>query len=329
MTNRIIDLSERPVRLSARNSLLVIRFPRDADPAPAGSSGSSYRCEQLGNLDETTIPLSDIAVLIASHPQISLSHAVLSGLASAGGIFVACNPKHMPIAMLLPLAAHSLQTERLAKQASVALPVKKRAWQAIVRAKIRAQSRLLLENRGNDYGLVDLAVRVRSGDPENVEAQAARIYWRELFGAGGFRRDPDSDGVNACLNYGYGILRAAVARAICGAGLHPSLGVHHHNRYDAFCLADDLMEPFRPLVDREVADLVTGPGKDFPLDLESKRVILRALLGRFTADGESRTLFDWTARVASSLMAVIDGSGEALEIPAIRPSDAGFSAKVS
>lgn len=327
MTNRIIDLSERAVRLSVRNALLVIRFT--GDPASGESGPGAYRCERLGNPDETTVPLSDIAVLIASHPQVSLSHAVLSRLASAGGVFVACNEKHMPVSMLLPLAAHSLQTERLAKQASVPLPVKKRAWQAIVRAKIRAQSELLLERLESGCGLEGLAARVRSGDPQNIEAQAARIYWRELFGAGAFRRDPDSDGVNACLNYGYAVLRASVARAICGVGLHPSLGIHHHNRYDAFCLADDLMEPFRPLVDREVADLVTGLGKDFPLDLESKRIILRALLGRFTAEGESRTLFDWAARVASSLMSVIDGSGEALEIPAIRPSGAEFPVKVS
>lgn len=322
MTNRVVDLSDRPVRLSVQNSLLVLHFSSNGEEARGRSEAveKSYRCEQLQNPDELTIPLSDIAVLIVSHPQVSLSHAVLAGLASSGGVFVACNEKHLPVSMLLPLASHSLQTERFAAQAAAPLPLKKRAWRQIVRAKIRAQAQLIEERASSDRGLLALAARVRSGDPANVEAQAARIYWRELFGVNGFRRDPDAGGVNACLNYGYAILRATVARAICGAGLHPSLGVHHHNRYDTFCLADDLMEPFRPVVDREVAKIAEGPGKDFPLDLESKRTVLKVLLGRFTANGESRTLFDWASRVASSLVAVIENRQDLLDIPLIRPT---------
>ncbi len=155
--------------------------------------------------------------------------------------------------MLLPLVTHSLQAERFAAQARLAAPVRKRAWQQIVQAKITAQGRLLKERTHNDHGLDAIAKSVKSGDTANVEARAARIYWGKLFGETVFRRDADGDGLNACLNYGYAILRAVVARSLCGAGLHPSLGIHHHNRYDAFCLADDLMEPFRPLVDREVA----------------------------------------------------------------------------
>ena len=125
-----------------------------------------------------------------------------------------------------------------------------------------------------------------------------------------FRRDREQDGLNACLNYGYAVLRAIVARAICGAGLHPSLSLHHHNRYDAFCLADDLMEPFRPVVDRVVAELRDDRGPDVPLDRESKRKILEELLGRFEAEGESRTLFDWIGRAAASLATAIE-AGEA------------------
>lgn len=318
MTNRVLDLSERPARLSVRNSLLVIRWGHgkgglgaQADP----SAEKTYRCERLGDADETTVPLGDIAVLIVSHPQVSLTQQVLSGLASAGGIFVTCDEKHMPASMLLPLATHSLQAERFAVQASASVPVKKRAWQQIVTAKIEAQACVLEERTGSDWGLRAMASRVRSGDPQNIEAQAARIYWQKLFGGDGFRRDPDGTGLNACLNYGYAVLRAMAARSLCGAGLHPSLGVHHHNRYDAFCLADDLMEPFRPLVDQEVAKLAEGPGKDFPLDRESKAVLLQSLLGRFASDGESRTLFDWLSRSAASLTAVIEQRAERLELP--------------
>ena len=319
MTDRILDLSERPAHLSVRNELLVIRFGRDVpaerltETAPRAVSTP----EAAGAaLPEThTIPLADIAVVIASHPQISYTHAVLAGLAAAGGMFVVCDQKHLPAAMLLPLVTHSTQTERFAAQAKLSLPTGKRLWQQIAQAKIRAQARLLEERTGKDWGLGALAGRVRSGDPDNLEGQAARIYWRALFADEDFRRDPEGEGVNACLNYGYAVLRAAVARAICGTGLHPSLGIHHHNRYDAFCLADDLMEPFRPVVDRVVAKLRDARGDNIPLDKEAKRALLAALLDRFTAENESRTLFDWVSRPACSLAAVIAGDAEKLEIP--------------
>lgn len=313
---RIIDLSDRAARLSTQNSLLVLRFP-----APALTAREAgYRCERLSNPDEITVPFGEIAVVIASHPQVSLTHKVLSEMGAAGAIFIACDERHMPVSMLLPLSSHSIQTERFAAQAAASAPLKKQAWKQIVRAKIQAQARLLEVRTGNDRGLSALASAVRSGDPANLEAQAARIYWREVFGTCEFRRDSDREGLNACLNYGYAVLRAIVARALCGAGLHPSLGVHHHNRYDTFCLADDLMEPFRPLVDTEVAKLMDARGPDVPLDREAKQGLLAPLMGRFTAEGESRTLFDWANRVASSLVSVIEGSGERLEIPALEAS---------
>ena len=271
MTDRVLDLSERPASLSVRNSLLSIRF---------------------GQEEPITIPLSDLAVVIVSHPQVSYTHAVLSGLAMAGALFVTCDEKHLPVSMLLPLVTHSLQTERFAAQASLPLPARKRLWQQIARAKILAQARLLKQRTGSDGGLGGFASHVRSGDPANLEARAARVYWQKVFGEIEFRRDREQGGLNACLNYGYAILRAIVARSICGAGLHPSLSVHHHNRYDTFCLADDLMEPFRPVVDRVVAGLRDDRGADMPLDREARRRILEALLARFEWNEESRTLFD-------------------------------------
>lgn len=309
MTERILDFSERPARLNVRNGLLVVDL----------SSGHDGRDPESGlrarDAQEQTIPLADIAVLIAAHPQISFSHAVLSGLAEAGGMFIACNQKRMPCAMLLPLDNHSTQTERFQAQANLPLPNRKRLWQQIVRAKIRAQARLLEELTGQDWGLEMLGATVRSGDPQNVEARAARIYWRNLFGDDAFRRNPEGEGLNPPLNYGYAILRAITARALCAAGLHPSLGVHHHNRYDTFCLADDLMEPFRPIVDRTVAALREQCEDEPQLDRETKRVILEALLTRFAADGESRTLFDWISRAASSLASAIATGQKKLEIP--------------
>lgn len=296
MIDRVLDFSDRPVNLNVKNSLLVIRHGTD---------------------EPLTVPLDEIAVIVASHPQISYTHAVLSGLALVGAVFVTCNEKRMPVAMMLPLITHSVQVERFAAQAAVSLPTRKRLWRQIVRAKLDAQARLLTERTGEDHGLALMAGRVRSGDPANLEAQAARIYWRFLFPGKEFRRDREAEGVNACLNYGYAVLRATVARALCAAGLHPSLGVHHHNRYDTFCLADDLMEPFRPVVDRVVTALADRRGMDLPLDRESKQALLEPLLGRFTphCGEESRTLFDWIGQSAFSLAAAIEGKDEKLFLP--------------
>ena len=292
--NRIVDLSESPAYLKVSLERLVVER-EDEEPV--------------------TIPLVDLAALIVSHPQVRYSNAVLSGIAAAGGTFVACDAKHMPAAMLMPLAGHHLQTERFSKQANAPLPMRKRLWQQLVRAKLKAQSRLLKELRGDDRGLAALIPNVRSGDPSNVEAQAARRYWPILFADKTFRRDPDGGDANAHLNYGYAVLRAIVARAICGAGLHPSLGIFHHNRYDTFCLADDLMEPFRPLVDGGVVRRVQETGMPCPLDREARATIIGSLTGRMTIEGEERTLFDVLSRLAVSLWDVYAGKRDVLVMP--------------
>jgi CRISPR-associated protein Cas1 len=370
MTDRILDISDRPARLTASGGLLVIDFGKPWDTTRRGDAGTHHpstpsSAEEGSRLTrdpesglrarETqtqTIPFADIAVLVTSHPQISFTQAVLAGLAASRGILIVSNEKHLPAAMLLPLSTHSTQTERFARQAAVSLPTRKRAWQQIVQAKLRAQARLLEETTGADQGLRLMAGKVRSGDPDNLEAQAARIYWPALFGkdtsGGAFRRDLEGEGVNVHLNYGYAVLRAIVARALCASGLHPSLGVHHHNRYDTFCLADDLMEPFRPLVDRVVvrscrsklpssdeegagggetsAPFSTGnpaqaetaaPSVQF--DQNSKKAILEGLLVRYTGGGESRTLFDWANRAASSLVGLIEEREERLSFPVLLP----------
>lgn len=297
MTNhRVIDLSDGPAWLKVNLERLVI----ERDGAEA-----------------VTVPLCDLAALIASHPQVKYTQAVLAGIAAAGGIFVACDAKHMPAAMMMPLAGHHLQTERFAKQASAGLPVKKRLWQQVVKAKLRAQSRVLTRLRGDDRGISALIPKVQSGDPSNVEAQAARKYWPALFADKTFRRDPDGGDANAQLNYGYAVLRAIVMRGICGAGLHPSLGLYHHNRYDTFCLADDLMEPMRPIVDEAVVKRVQETGMPSPLDKEAKAAVISALMGLFALDGEERTLFDIVSHTAASLAGVFMGEREELALPEI------------
>jgi CRISPR-associated protein Cas1 len=184
-----------------------------------------------------------------------------------------------------------------------------------VKSKIRAQGLLLLELYGKDRGLRALAKKVKSGDVENLEGQASRRYWPALFNDPDFQRRRDAEDQNRFLNYGYAILRAIVARGICAAGLHPSLGIHHHNRYDAFCLADDLMEPFRAIVDRAVVRWVAEHGKDSEMCKEAKAAMLGALMERYDLEGEQRTLFDISSRLASSLAQVFLGEREKLALP--------------
>lgn len=296
VNNRILDFSETPARLSVRHQCLVVQ-PRDRDPM--------------------TMPLAEVAVVVVAHPQVHYTHAVLAGIAENGGIFVTCGADRLPVGMLLPLDAHFTQVERFTAQAGASKPLKKRLWQQIVRAKVTAQARLLEELHGSDFGLARLAPQVRSGDPSNIEARAARRYWQLVFADAEFRRGRDLPDQNRLLNYGYAVLRAIVARAICGAGLHPALGVHHHNRYSTYPLADDLMEPLRPVIDRAVVEFVQEHGEAPALTPEMKRSLLGGLTQRFRFAGEERTLFDAAGRAAASLADCFMGKSRRLQLPEI------------
>lgn len=294
MHNRIIDISDTGARLSVRHQQLIV---------------ARQDCPDV------SVPFSDIAVLVLAHPQVSLTQPVLATLIQHGGTLVTCDERRLPAAMLLPLQTHSVQTERITAQAASSLPTRKRLWQQIVRAKIQAQADVLTEFRQTDSGLLALIPNVRSGDPSNIEAQAARRYWTALFSCNTFRRDRDAQDQNRLLNYGYAVLRAIVARAVCAAGLHPSLGLHHHNKYNAFCLADDLMEPYRPVVDRVVALYVEEHGYESDFDQSARREMLESLAGRCHYGGESRTLFDAASRTASSLAEIFLGHQRDLALP--------------
>jgi len=299
MRDRIIEIAEQPARLRIEHRQLVVDQSGDA----AGDERHIYR-----------IPLDDLAAVVVAHPQVSYTQAVLAELAAVGGAFVTCDRSRMPIGLLLPLDGHSVQAERFRKQMELPQPRRKRLWQQVVRAKVAMQAALLESRTGSDCGLLALLPGVRSGDPSNIEARAARRYWTALFGSD-FRRDRDAADHNRLLNYGYAVLRAVTARAICAAGLHPSVGLHHHNRYNAWCLADDLMEPFRPIVDRAVAELVDGCESVPEMDQETRAALLGSLTGRVEIEAEQRTLFDALARTAASLANVIStGAGE-LDLP--------------
>lgn len=293
MPDRILDLSEEPAHVSIRNGLLHIKRP------VAG---------------ETTLPVDEVGVLVASQPQLSFTLSALANLTAAGAAVVVCAENRLPVGLMLPLQGNGTQAERMAAQINTKLPVKKRLWQSIVRAKIEAQAETLRCEFGEDGGLNAIAATVRSGDPNNREAYAARRYWLSLMGEE-FIRDRHAEDINRMLNYGYTVLRAMTGRAVCASGLHPSLGIHHHNRYSQFALADDLMEPFRPVVDRAALAIQRIWGADAPLDRTVKTELLTALGTRYLHHGERRTLFDIIARLSSSLTSIYMGERDSLDLP--------------
>lgn len=293
MRNRVVEICEQAASLHVRHRQL---------------------CIQLADTAEHRIPLQEIAVLIVAHPRVTYTHSVLSQLVNNGGVFLSCDDKRMPNGMLLPLDAHSTQTSTFHQQFELPVPRQKRLWQQIVRSKIAMQGALLNDQTGSDHGLVQLIREVRSGDPSNVEARAARRYWTALFGKD-FRRDRNASDANALLNYGYAVLRAATARAVCGAGLHPSVGLHHRNKYNSYCLADDVMEPFRPCVDRIVCRLTRGNREVPDMTADVRREILASLTGWVHVDELQRSLFDALACVSQSLSRALSDPEVNLVLP--------------
>lgn len=294
----VLDFSVGSVHLCLRNRQLLVRRNDGADAPHSGLSQWNER--------DPTIPIEDIAVVLLSSRRATTSVAALDALASAGAAVVVCGPDMLPTGMLLPLAGHFEHTKRLAAQLDAPLPLRKRVWQEIVRAKVLSQGSLLETFRGDALGMYELADKVRSGDPENIEARAAQRYWPALMGSSDFRRRVDADGANSLLNYGYAVLRASVARSICAAGLHPAVGVHHHGRGNPFCLADDLMEPYRPVIDGVAAVIADETPKVVPtLDPRNKArlvgVLQEGMEHRDRREVQVRPVMDWISRSAASL----------------------------
>ena len=270
MTDRIIEISDTAASLSLSNGLLKIALPECRD------------CQ---------VPVAEIQCLILANPAIRVSGAVLSALAENNAVVVVSGPDRMPRALQIPLCGNYLQTERFNAQINAPKPLTKRLWQCVIQAKIRNQGNLLKELYGDDFGVSALAEKVNSGDTMNVEARAAIIYWKHLF-CQPFIRDREARDNNSILNYGYAVLRAMTARACCAAGLHPTVGINHHNRYDPFCLADDLMEPFRHVVDRTARILNPENAAVEELSGEVRRKILAGLLEKIPTPRGMWTLTD-------------------------------------
>lgn len=259
------------------------------------------------------VPLEDLGVLILDSPMTTYTHSVLSEALAAGAAIIPCGRNHLPVGLFLP-QENTLLTERLALQADAALPLRKSLWKQVVRAKVVAQAQTLASDSPAARKILALLPEIRSGDPTNVEAQAARLYWPALLGDE-FRRDPDGLPPNHFLNYGYMVLRATVARAICGAGLHPALGLHHHNRSNPFCLADDLLEPLRPLVDRKVQELHQAGAKE--LDRQAKTELLTLITAEVDVAGEKGPLMVALVRVLASLVRCYAKEQDKLDLPTL------------
>ncbi len=282
-----------------------------------GAYLSIQNCQlQIRREDEVvgSVPCEDIGVVVVDHPKTTYTHAVLRSLAEADAVLVICGEKHLPVGMLLPLSDHSEIVWRVHDQVSVSRPRLKKLWQQLVRAKIRASALNLSATSPTRKKLLALLPSVKSGDPTNVEAQAARYYWQAWQPADlRFRRDTDGDGANAILNYGYSIMRACVARAIVAAGLIPSLGIRHCHRGNGFALADDLIEPLRAIIDNRVRDLLIRN------QLEINREVKASLLGVLAEDvkfgDETGPLMVCMHRYVTSLIRCYRGESKQLLIP--------------
>ena len=221
-----------------------------------------------------TLPIEDIGVVILDHKQITITHALIDALLANNVAIVTSNDKHLPVGLMLPLDGNTLQSERFRAQIDASEPLKKQMWQQTIVAKILGQAHVLGTQLIEHNNMLKWAKDVRSGDPENMEARAAAFYWRNMFEKDAFIRDPQGLPPNNLLNYGYSIVRAMMARALVGAGLLPTLGIHHHSRYDAYCLADDIMEPYRPFVDMKVLEMWKNGGITSDISSDQKRELL-------------------------------------------------------
>ncbi len=258
-----------PAYLSKRNEQLLIELP-DAS--------------KLGN-NKRSVPIEDIGVVILDNQQITITQAALAALLQNNAAVITCDDTHHPVGLFLPLDGHDIQSERFRHQIDATEPLKKQLWQQTVTAKILNQAAVLSERGIEIDSMLHWAKNVRSGDPDNYEGRAAAYYWRYIFGAEtNFFRRRVGEPPNNMLNYGYAILRAMMARSLVGSGLLPTLGIHHHNKYNAYCLADDIMEPYRPYVDKLVCEIV-DEGESRTLGIEFLTTELKArLLGIATTD---------------------------------------------
>lgn len=299
-----------PVYLSLSMRQMVIRFPENG-----ASNGASEKREVV------TRPIEDIGVVVLDDKQITITQGLLECLLENNCAVITCDSRRMPVGLMLPLCGNTVQSERFQKQIAASLPLRKQLWQQTVRAKISNQARVLDLCAHAEIGCMrKWAGDVKSGDSDNLEARAAVYYWKTLFsrvdGLECFVRDRDGDAPNNLLNYGYAVLRAVVARALVCSGLLPTFGIHHHNRYNAYCLADDIMEPYRPYVDELVYDIVRTYGvQNLELTKENKAKLLTIPTIDVVISGKRSPLMVGVTQTTASLSKCLSGEQRLIAYP--------------
>lgn len=300
-----------PAYLSLKNSQLVIKLP---EVETNSSLPESFRAETI-----KTIPIEDIGVVVLDNKRITITQGVLEALLENNCAVITCNESHLPIGMHLPLVGNTTQTERMRFQIEASLPLKKQLWQQTISAKIQNQALVLRQMRGTEVrNMLKWASEVKSGDSENLEARAAVYYWQNAFPMiENFTRSREGVSPNNLLNYGYAILRAIVARALVSSGLLTTLGIHHRNKYNAYCLADDIMEPYRPYVDRFVMQLYDKYPNCEELTKELKAELLQIPVLDVVISGKKSPLMIAVSTTTSSLQKCYSGELRKIVYPII------------
>ena len=298
-----------PAYLSLRNAQLVLRLP-EVDKNDTLSASFKKTAER-------TIPIEDIAIVVLDNKQITITQALIEALLANNCAIITCDSSQMPHGLMFPLDGNSLQSERFRLQIDSSLPLRKQLWQQTIQAKIANQAAVLKRCRNAEVRNMQVwANDVRSGDAMNLEARAAAYYWKNMFShIPDFTRSRDGVPPNNLLNYGYAIIRAVVARALVSVGLLPTLGIHHHNRYNAYCLADDIMEPYRPIVDELVVRIERSYADNSRLTTEIKRELLALPVTEVNIDGKRSPLMIAATTTATSLYKCFAGESRRLSYP--------------
>ncbi|MBV7533002.1 type II CRISPR-associated endonuclease Cas1 [Chitinophaga sp. sic0106] len=292
------------------------------NPAYLKTKDNQLIIELVSKGEQHTAVIEDLGVVILDHPQITITQAVIAKLLLHNVALITCDHSHHPAGLLLNLEGHTLQSQRFRHQLEATVPLKKQLWQQTVSAKVFNQYCLLQLQLVEGKLLLDYSKSVKSGDPDNIEAKAASFYWKNIFGSkNGFYRDRLGPPPNSLLNYGYAILRALVARCLVGSGLLPTVGIFHKNQYNAYCLADDVMEPYRPFVDRLVLRMHSDTEPAHILTPDLKRALLEIPVLDVSLDGSISPLAVAVQKTTASLAKCFDGSIRKILYPVFPDGD--------
>ncbi|SFW59217.1 type II CRISPR-associated endonuclease Cas1 [Chitinophaga sancti] len=263
-----------------------------------------------------TAVIEDIGILILDHQQVTVTQALISKLLSNNIALITCDSSRHPTGLMLNLDGHTLQSQKFQYQISASVPLKKQLWQQTVEAKLCNQAAMLKQEHSDNKYILHLISKIKSGDSDNCEAQAAAYYWKWIFPDFlSFKRERDGAPPNNLLNYGYAILRALVARSLVGSGLLPTLGIFHRNQYNAYCLADDIMEPYRPFVDKVVCQIVRGNGRFLEMTPSMKKALLEIPVMDVEMDGQKSPLMNAVQRTTASLAKCFEGKTRRILYP--------------